>query len=343
MKLKHNVVTLLCFGLVSTQTYALTQEEANSVGAYIESVLVPNYTNTANSTGTTYKTHQPPSINQAAKALDYLEFAEVVHTNNGSPRGWTRVNNVVDYDSGFYAGIYKKSNQIVVAFRGSELGTSDWVTNGIMVQDVVPAQYAMAIEKAIEIKNQYPGYQIHYTGHSLGGGLATAAAITTGDPATAFDASGLANAVLNSIKSKHAAQGKPSNRWQRNAKQVTNFNLEGEFVSDLDYQQDADTLGPTSKQYGDIYYLSASRFTPLPDVNNGLTRHFTTPLKEELMFLSQPIYRIDMNDYNAIDNDINSYTAMFYIDWTDDTLDVLFWQTNFAINSLPSLLADLGF
>ncbi|CCN84434.1 putative alpha/beta-Hydrolase [Vibrio nigripulchritudo SFn27] len=342
MKLKYTLAGTICLGLASTQSFALTTDEANSVGAYIEAVLVPNYTNTANSTGTTYKTHQPPSINQSADALKYLEFAEVVHTTNGAPQGWNRVENVVDYDSGFYAGIYTKSNKVVVAFRGSELGTSDWVTNGIMVQDMVPAQYAMAIEKSQDIKNRYSGYQIHYTGHSLGGGLATAAAITTGDPATAFDAAGLANAVLEEIKLVHSNQGKPSKQWNTNASQVTNYNLEGEFVSDLDYQQDADTLGPTSKQYGDIHYLSADRFTPLFIVNNGLTRHFTTPLKEELMFLSQPIYRVNTSDYTSIDNDINSFTAMFYVDWTDDTLDILFWQTNFAINSLPSLLADLG-
>ncbi|STQ75950.1 hypothetical protein [Grimontia hollisae] len=100
-------------------------------------------------------------------------------------------------------------------------------------------------------------------------------------------------------------------------------------------------IGVDSKQYGDIFYLSASRFTPLFFLDTGLSRHFTTPLREELQLLSQPIFRVDTNDRTSIDNDINEFTASFYVDWTDDTLDLMAWQAEYAINSFPSLLEDL--
>lgn len=345
MKRKNIIVTLplyLCvLGMPTLAVASVTQSDISNVGAYINAVLEPNLNDTQNSTGTTYKSHQPTSINKARNALYYLTFAEQVNESSGAPGGWQRVENI-SYSSGFYAGVYQKDSEVIISFRGSELGTSDWVTNGIMVQDIVPPQYQQAIDEASRLKAKYSSYNISYTGHSLGGGLATAAAITTGDAATVFDSSGLADAVLNRIKQKLSNEGNPSNIWRINAAKVTNFNLEGEFVSDIDLQQDADTLGDTSRQYGDIFYVSDDRFTPLFLVDNGLSRHFTTPLKEELQFLAQPVFRNNPYNYNAIDNDINPNTSIFYFDFTDDTLDILLWQLSFSINSLPSLLDDLN-
>ncbi|MBW8185022.1 lipase family protein [Shewanella nanhaiensis] len=344
MKCQKIAPLTLCLTLLSMPMFAtasVTQNDINNVGAYINAVLVPNFTDTQNQTGTTYKTHQPTSINQARSALYYLNFAEQVNSAYGAPRGWQRVENI-SYSSGFYASVYQKDADIIVAFRGSELGTSDWVTNGIMVQDIVPAQYQQAIDESSRLKVKYRNSSIHYTGHSLGGGLATAAAITTGDAATVFDASGLADAVLTRIKQTLSAAGSADNAWHTHAGKVTNFNLEGEFVSDIDLQQDADTLGDTSRQYGDIFYLSDDRFTPFYLVDNGLSRHFTTPLKEELQFLSQPVFRNNPYDHDSIDNDLNPNTSFFYLDLTDDTLDILLWQFSFSINSLPSLLDDLN-
>lgn len=320
---------------------ATTQEELGNIGAYVDSVLNPNMTNTANATGTTYKTHQPPSINQAGVALHYLAFAEHVYKSWGAPNGWSLTESSHDISTGFHAAVYTRGSDAIIAFRGSELGTSDWVNNGIMAAGEIPPQYRYAISASARLANKYRSYNIHYTGHSLGGGLATVAAIRTGKPATIFDASGIGNAVLGEIQQALAAEGQPANAWATNATRITNFNLEGEFVSDGDHQQDADVIGVDSKQYGDIFYLSASRFTPLFFLDTGLSRHFTTPLREELQLLSQPIFRVDTNDRTSIDNDINEFTASFYVDWTDDTLDLMAWQAEYAINSFPSLLEDL--
>ncbi|KXF80712.1 hypothetical protein ATN88_07475 [Enterovibrio coralii] len=182
---------------------------------------------------------------------------------------------------------------------------------------------------------------MHFTGHSLGGGLATAAAIRTGKSATVFDATGVNKAVLQAIKSAIYNDGDKRKTWRNNAKGITNYNLVGEFVSDMDLQQDADTAGVDAQQYGTIFYLSSARFMPLPLVKNPLTLHFTVPLKEELQFLSEPFYRHNIWDHDSIDNDIDGIRSLFYIDWTDDTLDVIAWQIQYAINSFPSFIADV--
>ncbi|MDD1784253.1 DUF2974 domain-containing protein [Enterovibrio sp. ZSDZ35] len=331
----------ILMGLSSHSTFATTQEELGDIGAYIDSILNPNMTNTANTTGSTYKTHQPPSVNQAGDALHYLAFSEYVYKSWGAPSGWTLRESIHDSSTGFHATVYTSGSNAVIAFRGSELGTSDWVTNGIMAAGDVPPQYKFTIGESVRLVNKYSNYSIHFTGHSLGGGLATVAAIRTGKPATIFDASGIGDAVLNKIKQSMQRGGLSSSAWANNARNITNYNLEGEFVSDGDLQQDADVIGVDSKQYGNIFYLSAARFTPIFFLNTGLSRHFTTPIKEELQFLSQPIYRNNSNDLTSIDNDINGFMALFYIDWTDDTIDLMAWQAEYAINSFPSFLEDL--
>jgi hypothetical protein len=346
MRVKNKVKKLM---LISLSTLALSSvssanaislEDLDNLKAYFASVVKPNLTYTHNNVGTTYKTHQPPSIAQAREAKRYLNLAEAVNTKTDTYRDWKRVKDI-SHPSGFHAAVFTKGKRAVISFRGSELGSSDWITNGIMVQDNVPLQYQQAISETLALKEEYAGYKFYYTGHSLGGGLATAAAVLTGNKTVVFDASGLADAVLEVIKDNLEDQGDRRESWLNNATNITNFNLEGELVSDGDYQQDADTLGPTSRQYGDIFYLSDDRFIAAFDLQ--LTRHFTTPLKEELEFLSESKYRNDPNAKNLIDNDINPREEIWYPDWTLDDIDSLEWAIKYALNSLESILQELGF
>ena len=338
------IIGALFLSLVSNDSFATSKEDIGSINAYVESIIFPNYNYSTTQTGKIYKTYHEPSINTAAQALTALKFADTVHTESEKPVGYRRVENISDYSSGFYASVFiGGKGDVVVAFRGSELGTADWVTNGFMVKNEVPAQYEFAITESLRLKDKYSGKTIHFTGHSLGGGLASVAAIATGYPATVFDSSGVGQAVLEEIKDTLNQRGESAEQWMSNAEKITNFNLRGEFVSDGDNQQDADTLGVNSYQYGDIYYLSDFRFTALPLVKNGLTRHFTTPLREELEFLAKPIYRVNPSNRNLINNNINIFTALWYVDWTDDTVQTIEWSIKYSVNSLPSLLADLSF
>ena len=77
----------------------------------------------------------------------------------------------------------------VVAFQGSVEG-EDWVTNGRQAFGHDDPQYQRAMELAVEV-NEASGGNVTFTGHSLGGGFAAAAAMATGQPAVTFDASGV--------------------------------------------------------------------------------------------------------------------------------------------------------
>ncbi|WP_434966422.1 hypothetical protein [Janibacter indicus] len=78
---------------------------------------------------------------------------------------------------------------LVVAFQGSVEG-QDWVTNGRQAFGHDDPQYQRAMELAVEV-NEASGGNVTFTGHSLGGGFAAAAAMATGQPAVTFDASGV--------------------------------------------------------------------------------------------------------------------------------------------------------
>lgn len=107
-------------------------------------------------------------MTQAGNALHYLAFSEYVYKSWGAPRGWQLTESVHDSSTGFHAAVYTNGSNAVIAFRGSELGTSDWVTNGIMASGQVPPQYRFAISESARLANKYRQYSIHYTGHSLG-------------------------------------------------------------------------------------------------------------------------------------------------------------------------------
>ena len=332
-KIRLGFVTAM-ISLLYISSPVLANDTENFIG-FFNSIGNPNYNFTGSNTGTIYPSNSPPSVNQAQEALHMLEFAEAAYTSNQTPSGWSRLEEHAK-DSGFNAVVFTTGSQIIIAYRGSELGTSDWVTDGGLTAGEFPLQYVQAMALASSIKTRYPAYDVKLTGHSLGGGLATASALQSGLDSTVFDATGINNNIYRYLSN---AQGEE--QVKENAKLITNYNLEGEFVSDTDNQQDADVVGNLESgtlQYGDIFYLSDDRFNPIL-FNNSLARHLTPPLKEELAFLSNPFYRYNPYNLNGSDNDINPFH--FYIDFTPDDLDISFFLTFYAINSLPSLINDI--
>lgn len=94
-------------------------------------------------------------------------------------------------DSGFLAQIYgDDKGHYVVAYSGTDEG-KDWLTNlrqGLGIQD---AQYNQAIALAQEAHVAFGEGNVVLTGHSLGGGLAAAAALVSDTPAVTFNAAGV--------------------------------------------------------------------------------------------------------------------------------------------------------
>ena len=107
-----------------------------------------------------------------------------------------------DPQTGFSAGVYRKGNEIVVAFTGSnELPDSEGIQGTLDLIDStdfdgtnIPAglgrpskQLWQAVKLAAETIRDNPGAEISFTGHSLGGGLASLMAVFFDKKAVIFD------------------------------------------------------------------------------------------------------------------------------------------------------------
>jgi hypothetical protein len=95
--------------------------------------------------------------------------------------------------------------QYVVAFRGSSSG-GDWTANAQQALGLPSDHYRRALYIGSRLA-QTPGANITITGHSLGGGLASATAIAAGRPATTFNAAGLSDATISDARAIHRNSG----------------------------------------------------------------------------------------------------------------------------------------
>ena len=136
-----------------------------------------------------------------ATELEYTQFALRVYdasVNNkiGMPTGWSQIDWLPDQGSGFSAGVYKKdtTNEIVIAYAGANdlMDVLNWSATAFPATQVFAAMsYYLAF------KNAYPTADISFTGHSLGGGLASLMAVFFDKRATVFDEMPSQIAALN--------------------------------------------------------------------------------------------------------------------------------------------------
>ncbi|BCR03025.1 hypothetical protein DESUT3_00940 [Desulfuromonas versatilis] len=141
------------------------------------------------------------------RAVERARLADDVYNAPGEkepPIGWKRSSNNPDDlpeslkdavwedpDSGFRAAFYESDidGSKVLAFRGTadKAGWKNNLAQGLGFESV---QYERSIMLASDIENAYPnGFEI--SGHSLGGGLTSAASIVTGAKGFSFNAAGL--------------------------------------------------------------------------------------------------------------------------------------------------------
>jgi hypothetical protein len=105
---------------------------------------------------------------------------------------------LVSSQSGFRARVYVKganeSAQFVVAFRGSA-SASDWQANFRQGVGLSSDHYQRALNIGMRLAMR-PDENVMITGHSLGGGLASATALASGRDAATFNAAGLSDATI---------------------------------------------------------------------------------------------------------------------------------------------------
>ncbi len=106
-----------------------------------------------------------------------------------------------DSNSGFRASIYQNAEgQYVVAYAGTDPSEfADIKSDGAQAFGLQDTQYNMAINLAKKAEVAFGEGNVIYTGHSLGGGLASTAALSVGQTAVTFNSAGPSNDTLRDL------------------------------------------------------------------------------------------------------------------------------------------------
>lgn len=106
-----------------------------------------------------------------------------------------------DPSTGFRAAIYQnQQGQYVVAYAGTNPSEiADISADATQAFGLDTKQYNQAISLAKKAEVAFGDGNVVFTGHSLGGGLASAAALSTGASAVTFNAAGLSNETLRGL------------------------------------------------------------------------------------------------------------------------------------------------
>jgi hypothetical protein len=159
----------------------------------------------------------------APSTLELAQMAQAVYGVQAPPQGW-RVASAEQLaaigltpamlsspTSQFRAEVYVREiagqTSYTVAFRGSTPTSSDWVANGRQAVGLETDHYNRALEigESLIVPD---GARVTITGHSLGGGLASAAAIAAEMDATTFNAAGLHQNTITAAQNIARADGR---------------------------------------------------------------------------------------------------------------------------------------
>lgn len=154
--------------------------------------------------------------------------------------GWTRVDDAAlleagidptslnDEETGFQAAIYTDGDgRYTVAYAGTDATSlTDWLQNARQGVGLDAEQYNQAIALGQQAVQAFGSENVVFTGHSLGGGLASAAALATGNPAVTFNAAGLGNETLDQLGiSRDAAK-----EWGSDGN-IRRYNVENDILT----------------------------------------------------------------------------------------------------------------
>ncbi|MES2635529.1 MAG: LysM peptidoglycan-binding domain-containing protein [Pseudomonadota bacterium] len=157
------------------------------------------------------------------------------------PRGYRRMNladlpvslqrrTFEDPTSGYFGALYRnvENDSFIYANRGTEGPDKlDVRANILQAFAFESAQYTKAMEIARDLRTVF-GNQLSFTGHSLGGGLASAQALVTGLPAATFNAAGLNPETIRRVLGSGF-----ENAWARGSSLVSAYYVIGDPLNQI--------------------------------------------------------------------------------------------------------------
>jgi len=112
------------------------------------------------------------------------------------PDGWVKLNDRIDDPTGFTARAYRNTltGEIAIAYTGTTFegavnNVGDWLLGNLTAGSgaVLALQVIDAAKFYLDVLQSNPGANITFTGHSLGGGLASLMAVYFNRQAVVFD------------------------------------------------------------------------------------------------------------------------------------------------------------
>jgi trimeric autotransporter adhesin len=179
--------------------------------------------------------------------------------------------------SGFSAAVYKKGIEVVISFEGtnpaplSPDGRRDWLANAAAFFGVtVPQQLIEAAKLYLAVKRSQPeGTPITFTGHSLGGGLATLMSVFFDHPATTFATApfeGSAKlAVISDLRSALIAFGATSTELSKLTQLLNDLSLDPIYQTDILGRRESSIVSQSIN--GEVLSLLRAHVTTLMSVN----------------------------------------------------------------------------
>ena len=182
-----------------------------------------------------------PNITETERklALARAHLAAAAYGGGNPGPGWKSVKvweprpgNDIDIPPGFRAELFQdeKTGQYVLAFAGTN-DLADAATDIGQGLAFKTKQYDYAMKLADDVAKQFAkkgGAKLEFVGHSLGGGLATAAAAITGAKATTFNPAGVAPETVARVKN---TAGKPGSLADIKPSQVTAYRIAGDVLT----------------------------------------------------------------------------------------------------------------